>query len=47
VDCANTAGLLAAMVKRTISLHCAATGPEADPPMAKALARSIGLTVYG
>ncbi|MEU8639178.1 TetR/AcrR family transcriptional regulator [Amycolatopsis sp. NPDC048633] len=47
VDCANTARLLASMVERTISLHCAASGPEADPAMAKALARSIWLTVYG
>ena len=47
MDCANTARLLAGMVERTISLHVAATGPEADPPMAKALARSIWLTVYG
>ncbi|TDV41327.1 TetR family transcriptional regulator [Actinophytocola oryzae] len=47
LDCANTARLLAAMVERTISLHCAASGPEADPAVAKALARSIWLTIYG
>jgi hypothetical protein len=35
------------MVERTISPHCAASGPEADPATAKAPVRSIGLAVYG
>jgi AcrR family transcriptional regulator len=42
-----TSWLLAGMVERTISLHCHVTGPDEDGALAKALARSIWLTVYG
>jgi len=47
LDPMNTARLLASMVERTVSVHCHLTGPDEDPAMAKALARSIWLTVYG
>jgi TetR/AcrR family transcriptional regulator, ethionamide resistance regulator len=47
LDAKHTAGLLANMVERTISLHCQQAGPEEDPAVAKALARSVRLTVYG
>ena len=47
VDRANTARLLASVVERTISPHCAASGPEVDPAAAKAPVRSIRLAVYG
>ncbi|WAL67977.1 TetR/AcrR family transcriptional regulator [Amycolatopsis cynarae] len=47
LDPKNTARLLAGMVERAISLHCHIAGPDEDPAMARALARSIWLTVYG
>jgi AcrR family transcriptional regulator len=47
LDPRHTAWLLAGMVERTISLHCHIAGPEEDPAVATALARSIWLTVYG
>jgi AcrR family transcriptional regulator len=47
LDPLNTARLLANMVERTISVHCHVADPDEDPAMAKALARSIWLTVYG
>ncbi|GAB3465885.1 TetR/AcrR family transcriptional regulator [Actinophytocola sediminis] len=47
LDPANTARLLASMVERTISVHCGVAGQDQDPAMARTLARSIWLTVYG
>lgn len=47
LDPHHTSRLLDGTVERTISLHCHIAGPDEDAGMAKALARSIWLTVYG